>query len=314
MSRSRRVGSETLPAPLPRTTEPRGDVSQAISAALLDHVGDLPELTGLFDQFSQMAGELVDSHDRLRAQVASLELELAAKDRALERKKRLEALGRVAAGVAHEFRNPLGGIRLTVDALRPGTDPRSEARLDHIEQAVAHLNRIVEDLLTFTGMAQLEKCDLDFEEILARALSLVFPEQLAPPSLVLEGPRPFTVWGDRHALIQVIVNLVTNAIQILADPELSVGIFWGEKEGRTWIEVADQGPGIPIEEEEAIFHPFHSRRAGGTGLGLAIVHSRIEAHEGEIGLVHDAWGSHPEWTGARFRILLPKNFRQKEVR
>lgn len=289
-------------------------MSKAINAAMSGH-GENPELAGLFDQFSQIAEELVHSHDLLRGQVASLEAELAAKDIRLERKKRLEALGRVAAGVAHEFRNPLGGIRLTVDALRPGAaTPASVRRLNHIEQAVVHLNRIVEDLLTFTGSSSLERGPLDWSEVLGRTLNLVYPEQASPDNLQTVGPESFVVLGDRHALIQVLVNLITNARQMQANDELEMGVFWGETEERAWIEVADQGPGISPEEEEVIFHPFHSRRDGGTGLGLAIVHSRIEALEGEISLVRDAWGPHPEWTGARFRILLPKYNYTKESR
>ena len=139
---------------------------------------DLEELPQLFEQFSQVTAKLTASHEVLLDQVGSLKTELAAKNLRLERKKRLEALGRVAAGVAHEFRNPLGGIRLTVDALiGAGLGEDAEKRLLHIQRAVFHLDHIVRDLLTFTRSDPLSLGDVNIREIVEQSVELAFPDQ-----------------------------------------------------------------------------------------------------------------------------------------
>ncbi|MEE8142784.1 MAG: ATP-binding protein [Planctomycetota bacterium] len=256
-----------------------------------------------------MTANLVVSHETLLLQVRSLEQELAAKNRRLERKKRLEALGRVAAGVAHEFRNPLGGIRLTVDTLlrdEPGL--RAEERLHHIQKAVAHLNLIVEELLTFTRADSLKLVPIDVRELVEGAVELAFGQG---NGALMEGPAT-TLHGDHHALSQVLVNLLTNARQALGEGEGRIGVWWGTREGSPWIEVADEGPGIPPGEEEKVFHPFHSLREGGTGLGLSIVLSRVEAHEGEVAVVSDVWGGGGDWSGARFRMVFPMSPTEEE--
>ncbi len=143
-------------------------------------------------------------------------------------------------------------------------------------------------------------------ELVEEALEMAFPDFYESQSaLVLEGPEELIVEVDRHAFLQVLVNLLTNAFQAVEGTKNRVGVWWGLREDRLWLEIADEGPGIPKGEEERIFHPFHTSRDEGTGLGLAIVHSRVEAHDGEICIAPDAWGSSQRWSGARFRIVLP---------
>ncbi|MFQ5654362.1 MAG: PAS domain-containing sensor histidine kinase, partial [Planctomycetota bacterium] len=237
------------------------------------------------------------------------------KRRLRERKKRLEAIGRVAAGVAHELRNPLGGIRLTLDALLGGTpSERQLRRLEHISRAVEHLEHIVQDLLTFTRSGDLCRRTHPAVELIDGAIEIAFADGAAgPPPILREGPAGMELLVDRHAFTQVLVNLLTNARQALdgaatagdaAAREPRIGIWWGAREQCAWLEIADMGPGIPQGEEERIFHPFHSLREGGTGLGLAIVQGRVEAHDGEIVVARDAWGGGAGWPGARSRILL----------
>jgi signal transduction histidine kinase len=287
------------------------------------------ELRRLLEEYKGVTARLVSSHDTLRAQLAEVRLELAAKNRELERRKRLEALGRVAAGVAHEFRNPLGGIRLTIDALRreragerargtssPSADPAADAerleRLDRIARAVEHLDRIVADLMTFTRDQPLDLRPNPAGELVDAAAEIAFSGVSdAIPAIDRAGDPELAIPCDRHAFVQVLVNLFDNARRAMVGngalartgPHLAVA--WGRHGGRLWMEVADRGPGIPRGEEERIFHPFHSLREGGTGLGLAIVHSRIEAHGGEIAVVEDRRSTQPGFDGARFRIELP---------
>lgn len=266
------------------------------------------ELSRLFAEVGRATAQLQAAHDALLAEVASLKGELAETHRRLERKKRLEALGRVAAGVAHEFRNPLGGIRLTVDALLAGTpSAETRSRLAHVQSAVGHLDRIVQDLLTFTRARSLDRSPVEVAELVRHSLALTFSAaDSALRTIIAEGPPELALHADRHALTQVLSNLLLNAHQALGPRPGRIGVWWGNRgPDRVWLEVADDGPGIPAGEEEQVFELFHSRREGGTGLGLAIAHERIEAHDGEIAVVHDAWGTPEPWPGARFRILLP---------
>ncbi len=282
-------------------TEAKGSVP---AITIPEAVEDLPRL---FEEFSRVTSNLVASHDALLLQVKSLKQELAAKNHRLERKKRLEALGRVAAGVAHEFRNPLGGVRLTVDGLLRGRpSKRSTERLHHIQKAITHLDHIVDELLTFTRTDPLELEAVKTRELVEGAVEIAFPDAAENGiSLVVEGPPKATMMVDRHAFSQVLVNLLTNAHQALVGRKgARIGVWWGVRDGQPWIEVADEGLGGPEGEEERIFHPFHSLRDGGIGLGLAIVQSRVEAHDAEISVVHDAWGGGTRWSGARFRLLF----------
>lgn len=272
------------------------------------------ELPLLFEEFSRATADLVAAHDALLEEVDSLKQELAVKDRRLERKKRLEEIGRVAAGVAHEFRNPLGGVRLRADRLlQDATDDPTRGRIHEIQSAVRHLDRIVEDLLTYTRNEELTLRAQPLRPLVDHALQLAFPDPTdCPKRLVCDGPGELDAAVDSVTFTQILVNLVVNAAQAAGTSgsagreEAAIGIWWGQNEEHVWVEVADNGPGIPAGEQERIFHPFHTLKVGGTGLGLAIVHSRVEAHEGEVAVVADAWGGGADWGGARFRITLPK--------
>ncbi len=271
------------------------------------------ELRRLLDEYKGVTSRLVASHDTLRAQLAAVRLELAEKNRELERRKRLEALGRVAAGVAHEFRNPLGGIRLTVDTLRRELDgDRARERVERIARAVEHLDRIVGDLMNFTRETPLELRPHPIGALLDAAEEIAFAGVTDDlPEIARLGDSEWCLHVDRHAFVQVLANLLDNARRAMvgtgtlsaAGPHIC--FTWGNRERSAWLEISDRGPGIPDGEEERIFHPFHSLREGGTGLGLAIVHSRVESHGGAITVVEGKTGAPAGFEGARFRIELP---------
>ncbi len=283
--------------------------SPAVEELTRAETGLSDDLPKLFEEFSRVTTELAASHDVLLAEVEALRDELAAKNRRLEHKKRLEALGRVAAGVAHEFRNPLGGIRLSCEAVLKRCHPEdaSRARLKHVLTAVDHLNRIVSELLTFTRDEPVRRESTRVESLVEEATRVAFGSE-PKVDVHVEGPKELEAEIDRHALVQVLVNLLLNADQAREESG-RIGIWWGSRDSEVWIEVADDGPGIPAGEEERIFLPFHTLREDGTGLGLAICQTRVHAHDGEIAVVTDAWGGGPDYHGARFRITLPREER-----
>jgi signal transduction histidine kinase len=244
------------------------------------------------------------SHAELKARVAALGKELAEKDRRLEQKKRLEALGLVVAGVAHEFRNPLGSVSLYLDCLAEAvrglpTKPAVEAGgwIERIETAVRHLNAVVEDMLIFTRGAQGPPDVCDVPRLIEEAIVLLQGDldrtgvrcrvEVAPEA---GGEGAPVVRGDRDQVVRILVNVLKNAVQAVAtlrEPgrgRIEVAVQPGAAGGLPSLEVAvrDNGPGVPPERLERLFVPFYTERQGGVGLGLYIVHSLLERQGGRV--------------------------------
>ena len=217
--------------------------------------------------------------------------------------------------LGHELRNPLGAIRTSLEILRhPGRPEevaeRQEAIVRRIQRQVAHLGRIVNDLLDLSrltrGKVVLERTPTDLNETVRAAVEDAAPSRLAEhPLRVLLSPRPVIVNGDAVRLEQIVANLLQNAFRYTPrgrSIELAV-----EAEGdHGTIRVRDEGIGIDPSELEAIFDPFTQlspsldRAGGGLGLGLALVRALVEGHEGRI----TAASGGPD-TGAEFVLRIP---------
>jgi signal transduction histidine kinase len=273
--------------------------------------GLTPEALGeLFHAFSRASREIERSHAELADKVAELRRELAEKDRRLQEKKKLEALGLVVAGVAHEFRNPLGSVSLYLDCLAEATRdlpaPRnSEAAnlIAKIETAVRHLNAVVEDMLIFTRGAAgpAEPCDL--LRLLEEALLLLRGdlEAASVECRVEAGPGigpgdggPI-VQGDRDGVVRILLNVLKNAVQAVAgfrprgEGKVEVSV---QAAAPAFLEVAirDNGPGVPPDRLDRLFVPFYTEKQKGVGLGLYIVHSLIERQGGRVEVENCAGG------------------------
>jgi signal transduction histidine kinase len=280
-------------------------------------LADLHELLQMYNQVTQ---RLQVSHERLEGEVVRLREQLEEKNRELETKKRLAALGEMAAGIAHEIRNPLGGIQLYASTLMAeGADrPLAVELVRKISNGVKGLNVLVSDMLAFTRDLQMSRQEEDLGEIVLGALELAAPTLVEQDVKVrvhgsVEGKR---VNVDRRLLERVLLNLVLNGAEAIGEqvdggnkkPEAGskkesggqIEIRALVKGGKTEIVVEDNGPGIPAENLERVFEPFFTTKHTGTGLGLANVHRIIEAHGGQITAANKAA---PE-RGARFRILL----------
>ncbi|MBN1421123.1 MAG: hypothetical protein JXP34_20290 [Planctomycetes bacterium] len=264
------------------------------------------DLEGLFGDFNRLTEALRRSHDELEARVERLQLELAEKNRELERKKRLEALGRIAAGLAHEIRNPLGSVVLYLDLLREEVAGRDRAieLLWKIRKGVDLMDAIVRDVLTFAKPDRIRPETCRLAAVLREAAGLVEAEaQAAGVAVRVEGNGGATVDADRDQLRRVFINLLRNAVEAsppggTVDALAESGGAEG-RDGMVAVSIRDRGPGIPEEDLDKIFLPFWSGKERGTGLGLAIVHTLVEAHGGEI-LVENRTGG-----GARVTVLLP---------
>jgi signal transduction histidine kinase len=229
---------------------------------------------------------------------------------------RLASLGEMAAGIAHELKNPLAGIEVMAGLLRrqvPASKDAQSLLADIISEAKL-ANAIVVEMLEFVRPIRLQVERTDIADVLHQAITLAESKatrgnvavdvDITPDLPMLEG--------DHHQLCQVFTNLVANAFDALdGRGRIVISAKLGVLEedpafGQTQaplttvvVDVADDGPGVPPELTDRIFNPFFTTKPQGSGLGLAIVRKIVDAHDGRIDLY-----SSPT-TGTRFRVTLP---------
>jgi two-component system nitrogen regulation sensor histidine kinase GlnL len=226
---------------------------------------------------------------------------------------RLAALGTVAQGLAHEIRNPLGGIKGAAQLLRAGlADPEQVRCTDVIIREVERLDGLVEQLRELSQPRTLSLRPVNIHRVLNDVLTL---QRQAPTwgTIALRAefdPSLPPVRGDRGQLMQVFHNLVRNAAEAMAGRgELRVAtriehrfhVRRGAGRGQQLLTVLveDRGPGVPEEHQPHLFAPFFSTKPRGTGLGLALCHRIVREHGGTITYEPRRGG------GARFRVTLP---------
>jgi len=262
----------------------------------------------------ELISELATVMERFLAQGSELEFAYKALEMQTEQLKKMQeevnqsrvlsALGEMAATVAHEIRNPLGGIGGYASLLARSIPPEDPKRkyVDKIIGGISSLNKIVGNLLAYTRKTNLQKQNTDLvtwaEAILAHA-EIEIEKEKKQLSIERNFPaEPLNAEIDAERLQQVMLNLLMNAIQAIeTDGKISVGISSNGKYAE--ITVADTGNGIEPEHLKNIFTPFFTTKEQGTGLGLAIVKKIIDLHEGEI-TVESAIGK-----GTSFLIKIP---------
>lgn len=252
---------------------------------------DLGELARLMETFNQATERLGQSYRT----IGELQKAIAEKDRLLAHKTRLELLGRMAANLAHEIRNPLGGIQLYASMLKRDLEKDADKVrvLDRILGAISGLDKLVEDMLAFGRDVEPRKQLQPFAPLLAEAIDLVrgpLQEKRVRVELAADAA---SAEMDGDMMRRVFLNIVSNAAQAVGDG----GRLTVTATGRT-VSFADDGPGIAPEVLEKLFTPFLTTKTKGTGLGLAIAHKIIEAHGGTIEAKNGPAG------GATFTITL----------
>ena len=223
-----------------------------------------------------------------------------------EHASRLTALGNLAAGVAHEVRNPLNSISMTIQYLRDtiDSDPDSDAQecLDVVNQQVEELNRIVEQFLRLTRPVEMNWKMVDLNAFLSDVVrSFASSLDIANVKLVCRYSRdPLHTRIDRDKLRQALSNIIINGIQAMPDGgELQVATERDDQHKVVIIEIGDTGVGISQENLDRLFEPYFTTKSDGTGLGLAITYRIIEAHGGEISVESEVG------RGTTFTIILP---------
>jgi two-component system sensor histidine kinase PilS (NtrC family) len=228
------------------------------------------------------------------------------------RKDRLAAVGRVAAGLAHEIRNPLGAMRGAIQVLQSQTPPESSqaALMEIILRESDRLNKIITNFLTYARPRVSNFSEIDVREALEDTFTLLKHSPDVAENHTLESvlpETPVTISADPTQLKQIFWNLARNSIQAMTDGgTLKVSL---EKLNAKRIRIlfADTGRGMPPEQVEQLFEPFSQSTTGGTGLGLSIVYQIIRDHNGSINV------RSLEGDGTTITIELPTEFRTQSL-
>ena len=224
--------------------------------------------------------------------------------RQMERADRLASVGEMAAGIAHEIKNPLAGISGAVSILADDfseDDPRRQI-VDEVLTQIGRLDKTVNDLLYFGRPGKPEPDYADINELIKATLFFVSQH---PEAKNIHRVKELTknlpaVWIDKKQIQQVLFNVILNAIQSMKEGgTLVVETDPVEHGGKVRVRVIDTGPGIPKEELERIFVPFHTTKTQGTGLGLPICRQLLDQHGGEINIESEMN------EGTTVTILLP---------
>ncbi len=222
----------------------------------------------------------------------------------VQRSERMASLGSMAAGIAHEIRNPLSSIkglaRYLGDHFKEGSEERQYVSI--MTEEVNRLNRAISELLEFARPAELSVCPQEIGGLLEHSMRLVRSDadqkNVKIELMVEPGMPPAKVDGDR--VIQALLNIYQNSLAAMeSGGSLKVYACSRPGEGMVEIRVEDTGCGIPREDIGRIFDPYFTTKKGGTGLGLAIVHKIVESHSGEIRVESGAG------QGTKFIMLLP---------
>jgi two-component system, NtrC family, sensor histidine kinase HydH len=254
------------------------------------------------------AAPLRDAEGQIRGAVATLTdlSNLRSMEEHIRQLDRLAALGRFASSVAHEIRNPLTGIATGVEYLSRGFPEGDERREDvqFILREVSRLNNIIQDLLSATRPRMLTLGPVSVADVAGRAIQTLRPSiEKGGVQIRMEGADHWPkVLADTDQLLQVILNLVQNAVQALderGEVRIQARPVGGQGVSHVEIDIADTGIGIEPEHLPHLFEPFYTTRPKGTGLGLFVAHGIVQRHGGSIEVV-SAPGQ-----GTRFRITLP---------
>lgn len=263
-----------------------------------------------FAVLGALVGWSVDARARARRDSRTIREQMLALDvsrRVAAQNEKLAAIGRLAAGVAHEVRNPLGVIRASASMVQESFDHDSEPHraCDFICEEIDRLNNLIAALLTFARPAEPRLRMVCAEKIVDRALTLGAGELERRRIEVVranDGGVPELV-GDPDLLAQMLLGLVTNAAEALEEGG-KIELRLDAADQAVHIDIADSGPGVAFEDFEKVFEPFYTTKDTGTGLGLAMIARIVESHGGRVQLLTGR-GAGPEGRGACFRVELP---------
>jgi len=257
---------------------------------------------------SLSATPILDENDQCNGAVIVLRdlREIKQLEAKVRRAEKLAAIGKLAAGVAHEIRNPLSSIRGFAQFLSKGLkdSPKEQEFANTMVAEVDRINRVVTDLLTFATPTTAEPVPADVTELVEHCVRLVQADANSRNIMLHRNITDLSkVRLDTHQITQALLNLLLNAMQAVeSGGTIEIGAALKPSDARLEIWVEDNGNGIEHDKFDKIFDPFYTTRAKGTGLGLPIVHKIVENHQGEIRIESPPVGKRK---GCRFTLSLP---------
>jgi signal transduction histidine kinase len=248
----------------------------------------------LTKQFNEMTAELEKSNE------LEEQLRLAEKS---------AVIGRLGSAIAHEIRNPLNYINLTLDHLRSKFAPQDPEKtaaftklITQIKSEVARINQQISDFLNYSRPANVDAKPIDARKVVEDSLRLV-EGQASENNIriaVVEHENVPPIMADPEFLRSVFNNLFINAVQAMGNEGGNLNVKISPEDAFVRFEISDTGPGISAESLPKIFEPYFSTKETGTGLGLAIVQKSVDVHNGTIDVESDTGN------GTKFTVRLPK--------
>jgi signal transduction histidine kinase len=220
-----------------------------------------------------------------------------------ESRRRLSEMGALAASMAHEIRNPLNAIGITIQRMKNEIKPAEKEEdyqkfIGGLKDEISRLNSIIEKFLAVARSVRPEISSISTDEIISRTIDL-FSNQAGSANIKINYTKTddYTIEGDKDGLIQALVNVVKNAIEAIGENG-SIEINVGESEDKIIISVTDDGPGI--EDTASVMKPFHTTKIDGTGLGLSTASKILADHGGEL-IIESSPGN-----GCRVDFVIPR--------
>jgi two-component system sensor histidine kinase PilS (NtrC family) len=250
----------------------RGEITAVRPDAAVRNLGI--SAAPLSDHAGQVVGRVLHFQDLTELRRMQLKV---------ERAERLASIGRLAAGIAHEIRNPLASISGSMEMLKtsPGADEDSRQLMEIAVREVDRLNALITDLLDYARPKTEDRQRLDLGEQATEIARAFNQEHRAGITLVLDAPHGISVEAAAGQLRQVLWNLIRNAAEAMpSGGEIRLQV--SNESAFAVLTVGDTGAGIPKTHFERIFEPFYSTKSGGTGLGLATVARIVDDHRGNI--------------------------------
>ena len=284
-----------------RFTRPIANLSNAARAVAAGNLsvrvperGRTDEMGQLTRQFNEMIAELEKSKEL---------------EEQLRQAEKSAVIGRLGSAIAHEIRNPLNYINLTLDHLRSKFAPQDPEKtgsfaklIGQIKSEVARINQQISDFLNYSRPANVDLKEIDARGVIEDSLRIV-EAQASENDIriaVVERENVPKVLADPEFLRSVFNNLFINAVQSMGNGGGNLNVKISPENGYVRFDIADTGSGIPAPNLSKIFEPYFSTKETGTGLGLAIVQRIVEAHNGTIDVESEPG------VGTKFTVKLPK--------
>ena len=283
-----------------RFTRPVANLSNAARQVAEGNLSVRVPDSGRTDEMGQLA-------QRFNEMTAELEKSKVLEEQ-LTQAEKSAVIGRLGSAIAHEIRNPLNFINLTLDHLRSKFVPEDPAKtaaftklISQIKSEVARINQQISDFLNYSRPAKVNARPIEARQVIEDSLRLV-EAQAAENDIrisVVEHENVPSVLGDPEFLRSVFNNLFINAVQAMGNEGGNLNVKISPENGLVRFDIADTGRGISHENLTKIFEPYFSTKETGTGLGLAIVQKIVDVHNGTIGVESS------EGAGTRFTVKLP---------